>query len=71
MTPDELKAAATEIWGERGWVAALAASLKIDRTQVWRYLASKTPVPGPVDAAMSCWLGVFRSTGRRPGEKAA
>ena len=26
------------------------------RTQVWRYVNSKTPVPGPVQAAVECWL---------------
>ena len=56
MTPDELKAAAIELFGERGWVAALAASLELERTQVWRYLHGHAPVPGPVAAAVKCWL---------------
>lgn len=67
MTADELRAAAIEIWGERGFVTALATNLKIDRTQVWRYLNGNT-VPGPVDAAVTCWLRAFRESGRRPGE---
>lgn len=56
MTGDELKAAAIQLWGERGWTTALATALMIDRTQVWRYVNSKTPVPGPVQAAVECWL---------------
>ncbi len=69
MTPDELKAAAIEMWGERGWVSALASALHIDRTQVWRYVNSQTPVPGPVKAAVECWIGVYRKTGQRPGKQ--
>lgn len=66
MTPDRLKAAAIELWGERGWVTALATNLRIDRTQVWRYVNGKGPIPGPVEAAVECWIGRFRETGRRP-----
>lgn len=56
MTPDELKAAAMTLFGERGWVTALADKLGVDRTQVWRYVNGTTPVPGPVAAAVKCWL---------------
>ena len=56
MTPSELKAAAIKLFGERGWVTALATALKVDRTQVWRYINGKGPIPGPVEAAVSCWL---------------
>ena len=66
MTPAELKSVAIEIWGERGWVSALAASLSVDRTQVWRYINGNTAVPGPVAAAATCWIGVFRKSGTRP-----
>jgi len=68
VTPEELKSGAIEIWGERGWITALSAALGVDRTQVWRYLNSQTVngVPGPVAAAMTCWLKVFRKTGARP-----
>jgi hypothetical protein len=62
MSPEELKLAAIELFGERGFVSALAAKLKIERTQVWRYLRSNAPVPipGPVEAAVECWLQVHR-----------
>jgi hypothetical protein len=39
----------------RGWQSALALHLGIDRTQIWRYVSNNT-VPGPVDAAVTCWL---------------
>lgn len=56
MTGDELKDAAVKLFGERGWVASLAEGLGVDRTQVWRYVNGRTPVPGPVAAAVECWL---------------
>lgn len=55
MTGDELKEAAIKLFGERGWQSALAERLGVDRTQIWRYV-SNNKVPGPVAAAVSCWL---------------
>lgn len=55
MTGDELKEAAIKLFGERGWQSALSSRLGIDRTQVWRYV-SNGKVPGPVAAAVNCWL---------------
>lgn len=67
MTPDELKRAAIEIWGEKGWITSLASALSVDRTQVWRWVNGNTQsVPGPVSAAVSCWLARLRDTGRSP-----
>ncbi|TDR94599.1 helix-turn-helix domain-containing protein [Enterovirga rhinocerotis] len=66
MTADGLRAAAIEIWGERGWTSSLSAALGVERTQVWRYLNGRTPVPGPVRAAVTCWLACYRRDGTRP-----
>lgn len=66
MTPDALKQSAIEIWGGRGWIAALSQALGVDRSQVWRYVTARTQIPGPVAAAMTCWLCKFRATGERP-----
>lgn len=66
MTGEELKQAAIELWGGRGWVSALASALHIDRTQVWRYVGKGNDVPGPVRAAVECWLKRHRETGERP-----
>ena len=52
MTGAELKAAAIEIFGERGWQSSLASWLQIDRTQIWRYVKNDS-VPGPVAAAVT------------------
>lgn len=65
MTGDELKAIAIQIWGERGYVAALANALKIDRTQIWRYIRGSS-IPGPVEAAVRCWERRFVETGKTP-----
>ena len=70
MTADELKNAAIEIFGPRGWTTDLADRLKVDRTTVYRYAQGQVAIPGPVDAAVSCWLAVFRSSGKRPGDGA-
>lgn len=55
MTGEELKAAGIKLFGEKGWQSELAASLQVDRTQIWRYVHNNR-VPGPVSAAVSCWL---------------
>lgn len=55
MSGDELKEAAIKLFGERGWQSALALHLKLDRTQIWRYVKNDS-VPGPVAAAVECWL---------------
>lgn len=67
MTGEELRSAAVELWGERGFVSALSRALGVERTQVWRYLNNRTQrIPGPVEAAVACWLARFRETGQRP-----
>jgi hypothetical protein len=65
MTAEELRQAAIEIFGRRGWVTDLAACLRVDRSTVHRWLQG-VPIPGPVEAALKCWLVVFRHTGKRP-----
>lgn len=55
MTGQELKEAGIRLFGERGWQAALALHLGIDRTQIWRYVDNNR-VPGPVIAAVRMWL---------------
>ena len=55
MTGDQLRLAGIQLFGERGWQSALATHLGIDRTQIWRYVTTDK-VPGPVAAAVECWL---------------
>lgn len=63
MTGQELKEAAIKLFGERGWTTALAENLGVDRSQIWRYVNNRTDVPGPVEAAVRCWL-----MNRRPSD---
>ena len=67
MTADKLRKAAIELFGRRGWTTDLAANLKLDRTTIYRYVHGQIPIPGPVEAAVTCWLALFRKTGQRPG----
>lgn len=55
MTGEEFKSAAIRLFGDKGWQSKVADSLGVDRSQVWRYTKSDS-VPGPVNAAMECWL---------------
>jgi hypothetical protein len=56
MTSEELRQAGLLLFGpERGWQARLAEALGVDRASVTRYLSAGT-VPGPVAAAVECWL---------------
>lgn len=55
MTPEQLAAAAQRLFGDE-YVLRLAAELGVSRIQVWRYLSGRTPAPGPVVAAVKCWL---------------
>jgi hypothetical protein len=63
VTADELRQAGIKLFGSRGWTSALAAKLGIDRVSVWRYVSGQLPVPGPVAAAVQCWLRELRRAG--------
>jgi hypothetical protein len=53
MTPNELRQASIKSFGESDCVAALAAFLGRERTQIWRYLSGKTPIPNLVARAIT------------------
>jgi hypothetical protein len=59
LSGEELKQAGIRLFGERGWQSALAKHLGVDRTQIWRYVTNNS-VPGPVAAAVLCWLKAGR-----------
>lgn len=67
MTSAELKSAGIEMFGERRYVSGLASALKVERSTIWRYCVQGVDPPGPVAAAVSCWLEQFRESGRVPG----
>jgi len=68
MTPAELQTAAIKLFGEVGWRSRLASALGVDRAQPGRWM-QMTSIPGPVAAAVECWLKRHEETGEAPNEK--
>jgi hypothetical protein len=60
MTADELRSAAKELYGD-GWQQPLAEALGVNRSSITRYTNGSVPVPGPVAAAVRCFLMFKRS----------
>lgn len=56
MTPEELRKAGVELFGEHGWQTRLAERLEVDGSTVRRWISGTVPIPGPVKAAVECWL---------------
>ena len=54
MTAAELIRAGERLYGPK-WKAPLARALGVDASTLWRYL-QEDRIPGPVAAAVSCWL---------------
>lgn len=55
MTPDEFVQAGVALYGKR-WKAPLARALNIDPSMIWRYVTGAVEIPGPVAAAVRCFL---------------
>lgn len=56
MKPVELSRAGIKLYGERGWQTRLAEDLKVDGSTVRRWVSGAVPIPGPVEAAVKCFL---------------
>lgn len=56
MTPDELKDAGRQLYGEYGWQTRLAEALGVNGSTIRRYISGAIPIPGPVAAAVRCFL---------------
>lgn len=56
MSSGDFKAAAVSLYGTRGWQIAIAAALNVDVSSVRRWAGGQVPVPGPVEAAVRCFL---------------
>lgn len=56
ITSDELKGALIALYGKRGWQAKGAAALGVDASTVRRWTSGQIAVPGPVAAAVACFL---------------
>lgn len=55
MTPKELSDAGRELYGY-GWQTRLAEALGVDGSTVRRWVSGALPIPGPVSAAVRCFL---------------
>lgn len=56
MTRDEFCDVGRTLFGRWGWQTRLAEALDVDGSTVRRWVSGTTPVPGPVVAAVACWL---------------
>lgn len=56
MTPAELREAGLKVFGEHGWQTRMAEALEVDGSSVRRWVSGAVPVPGPVAAAMRCFV---------------
>ena len=56
MTGTELREAAEALYGFWGAQTRLAEALRVDGSTVRRYISGAMPIPGPVEAAVKCFL---------------
>lgn len=63
MTPEELREAGVELYGEWGWQTRLAEALGVDGSTVRRWVSGAVPIPNPVAAAVNCFIGRKRDSG--------
>lgn len=56
MTAMELKISAIALFGPKGWQSRLAEALGVDVSSVRRWTSAQIDVPGPVAAAVRCFL---------------
>jgi hypothetical protein len=60
VTPKQLSEAGVKLWGDRGWQTRMAESLKVDGSTVRRWVSGAVPIPGPVEAALRCFMREIR-----------
>jgi hypothetical protein len=57
VTAEELRRAGQQLFGaDRGWQTRFADALGVDRASLTRWLSGSVPIPGPVQAAVKCWI---------------
>jgi hypothetical protein len=64
MTPAELRKACVTLYGEKAGQTRLAEALEVDPSSVRRWISGAVPIPGPVAAAVKCFLA--RRKAREP-----
>ena len=64
MTPATLRSAIIRRFGkQRGYMTRAAEALHTDVSNISKWLAGKSPIPGPVEAAVECWEKHYRAKG--------
>lgn len=56
MTPTELQKACVKLYGSHGWQTRLSEDLSVDGSTVRRWASGAVQIPGPVAAAIRCFL---------------
>ena len=56
MNPEQLRAACVKLYGSHGWQTRLSEDLRVDGSTVRRWVSGAVPIPGPVEAAVRCFL---------------
>lgn len=56
MSGDELKQALVALYGGHGWQTRAATALNVDASSIRRWTSGQIPVPGPVEAAVKCFM---------------
>jgi DNA-binding transcriptional regulator YdaS (Cro superfamily) len=53
---EELRDSCVALYGTWGWQTKLASELGVDPSSVRRWVSGAVPIPGPVAAAVRCFL---------------
>jgi hypothetical protein len=56
LTPKELREIGERLYGVWGWQTRMAEALKVDGSTVRRWVSGAVPIPGPVEAALRCFV---------------
>lgn len=61
MKPGRLVEIGQRLYGERGWQARMAETLKVDGSTVRRWVSGAVPISGPVQVALECLFKTWAS----------
>lgn len=64
MTPKQLAQKCVYLYGDHGWQTRLAEALEVDGSTVRRWVSGAVPIPGPVTAAVNCFVAVKKEQER-------
>lgn len=65
MSPSEFRAACVKLFGEKTGQTRMAEALEVDPSSVRRWISGAIPIPGPVKAAVRCFLNRQRAEKRK------